>query len=474
MNSSELENKLNAEWYRDQDSYVDLRDSRLRDLLRTYADHLQSDGDPRGELIKLDLGGIASGEVSERRAELLAQWIGPSLASNPAIRTACGLISADVGEEDSGLISELLASVASRHLEALDFLGERALFQAGLDQLSRSLHPWLGVISFREKQVEDHNAVTPIDQETISNLIRRTPVLRLLEVSGARLMKDFPHPALISLRVDGYDSISSLSGTGEGFPRVSFLDLAFQRPNAVGGVSAGCRENIVPSSHFPALETLDLSRNEPGYSLSPHLGGALSAFAFLRSLPIKGQLTGLRVPSIRSDQDADDLQAALDEMPRLVELDVVRAYGQRHQLRHPTARLTIPKPRPWPPRDQVTADPPLEFTLQGTPDKVLVYVADCVGTMEATFDTLPENAMRAWNHVWALVSRLRQAPGTALDLPVAELGCALRSSADALEGDGLRALASILESTAVGGNVAMATVRSTGRSRRVLTDAGHE
>lgn len=84
-----LPNDLVEEWPADLDdpALAILEDALLRnfgtDELAVYADRLQTLGDPRGELIALDLIEPRTGPQHTRRAELQAAWLG-RLASAPA------------------------------------------------------------------------------------------------------------------------------------------------------------------------------------------------------------------------------------------------------------------------------------------------------------------------------------------------------------------------------------------------------
>src|SRR5882724_9755150 len=56
-----------------------------RETLAVYADHLMSEGDPRGELIVLDLelATRSTPELVARRASLLSGWLGRLVPSDP-------------------------------------------------------------------------------------------------------------------------------------------------------------------------------------------------------------------------------------------------------------------------------------------------------------------------------------------------------------------------------------------------------
>ncbi|HET9988193.1 MAG TPA: hypothetical protein VFQ65_06730, partial [Kofleriaceae bacterium] len=83
---AELERELATAWSRDH--------------LAVYADHLQALGDPRGELIAIDLAGRPAASEG-RRAQLVATW----LAELPAGRDSAAV--------DHGFLAVELANPAS-------------------------------------------------------------------------------------------------------------------------------------------------------------------------------------------------------------------------------------------------------------------------------------------------------------------------------------------------------------------------
>jgi hypothetical protein len=95
------------------------------DLLGVYADMRQQQGDPRGELITLDLI-EGNPELQRRRSELIADWLGADLAGHPGLRIRYGLISLVSSEPDSGLLSEVLSSPGGRFVENVALLGSAA------------------------------------------------------------------------------------------------------------------------------------------------------------------------------------------------------------------------------------------------------------------------------------------------------------------------------------------------------------
>jgi hypothetical protein len=142
------------------------------------------------------------------------------------------------------------------------------------------------------------------------------------------VLGEFVHPNVRKLRVSGHDAIGSLSGAGPA-TAVSELDFAFHCDSSdedtLRGMDPDALAALLPSERFPMLRRLDLSHNEPGFCDPPsNLGGTVPVFRFVRKLAVARQLTQLRLPSVRTLEQQRDVQAALDRMPQLVELEIAR------------------------------------------------------------------------------------------------------------------------------------------------------
>ena len=113
------------------------------DTLAVYADFLQAHGDPRGELIALDLNGASSSvDVEKRRGQLLKRWLGDDfeISWDPAQRIwytgeltssyatfDCGFVDLYISDADYTMdlvVANLLASPAGEYLRRLT--GEEA------------------------------------------------------------------------------------------------------------------------------------------------------------------------------------------------------------------------------------------------------------------------------------------------------------------------------------------------------------
>jgi hypothetical protein len=151
-----------------------------RDLLAVYGDYLQSIGDPRGELIAIDLAGKVN-ELAARRHELFAQWLGEDLAT----------IVLHVGAVDHGFVRlghrapqmatfavrEILAHPAGTYLRALSLVdrGASPRVYETLDLLGDAPRPW--ICSMRVVAPTE-----PADAARLERAIAAMPLLRELEL----------------------------------------------------------------------------------------------------------------------------------------------------------------------------------------------------------------------------------------------------------------------------------------------------
>jgi hypothetical protein len=299
-----------------------------RDAIAIYADHLQASGDPRGELVAIDLridAGDANDAVIARRNELIAQWFGADLP--PGI-VKYGFV--DVNATGAGPDSQLaiaLRGPGANYVRSVALVGPPDQLVRALDLLASEPRPWLTTMSI----VQWDETKTP----TISGerLVASLPELHTLAVDGRRVFGDLVHPNVRSLRVSGFDALSSLGGSGAAWPNLARLDFAFQchLASAHDDPSKPILAQLLPASRLPVLRTLDLSRNEPG-CLDPYtLGGKVDVIAFLDHLAIAEQLEVVHLPSLVRRPRVIAQMAALREL-------VVHGPA-RTDLTHPSATV---------------------------------------------------------------------------------------------------------------------------------------
>ena len=393
--------------------------------LAVYGDQLLEQGDPRGELIALDLGGLGA-DVIERKNQLLVEWIGAELVGEVLRHGAieCGFV--ELHTTDPALLARVLASPAAPFLRTLTLSAYAPTIAAMVGALVATPRPWLSALAL---QVTASSPAGPaIARRLAERIAPALPRLTSLEVSGHRVFGWLGISSLTHLEVSGDEAIASLSEPGEPLlPAVSRVDLAF-----AGGQRQreGSAVNLLPVGRFPALTHLDLSRCEPGTSPPDHLGGTIDPFSWLAAAAIRAQLVEVRIPSLRTERQAEALMRAIDGMPVLRRIEQVRRFAQRDArfATPPGVVREIPWPRPWLPADEL-AD--VSFAISLTPGEPpnVCSAQPLVHWLDAHARTLSDHVLTAWRHVFALIAQLEQ--GTEQPFPAVVLDTALAPLTDA-------------------------------------------
>lgn len=329
-----------------------LRTSWDRGTVAVYADHLQTLGDTRGELIAIDLRIEEAGptpELVRRREEILASWLGAELPHG-VIRH--GFIDVDATSADPAAQARVaFEGPGALFIRSVTMVGPPSLLAETLGVVAAAPRPALTQVTIRqwpESEVRQQarrgrapRQAAPAPAPPPADFAEATPHLMTLELEGRAVLFG-GHANVRRLRVSGWQAIAF-----DGLPALTELDLAVHfhlddkpRPPLDGQLQAQ-----LTAESLPALTQLDLSRNEPG-QFDPHnLGGTTNVYRFLRTLGLRSQLTKLRLPSLGSNDDLADLQFALGTMPALRELEVARVRPQlAHlgpQITHPTAVIRI-------------------------------------------------------------------------------------------------------------------------------------
>jgi len=292
-----------------------------RDIVVVYGDQLQALGDPRGELIVVDLELEQSGPsptLLRRRGELIDGWLGAH-RPNGAIRF--GFIELDATSADPvSQVRVALDGPAARFIRSVTVVGPPAQLRATLAALAEAPRPFLSRVTIRQW---DDTATPSLDDS--SAFSRATPHLRCLELDARLLFADLEHPTLHRLRVSGFDAIATLASGTLALPELVELDLALHCHLASARSAPPDRVFERLGAQLPKLATLDLSRNERGY-LDPHtLGGDLDVFGLVPKLACRGRLSSLALPAPVSQAAISSVRAALASMPELRELVLHRA-----------------------------------------------------------------------------------------------------------------------------------------------------
>jgi hypothetical protein len=301
-----------------------------RDIVTVYGDQLQALGDPRGELIAIDLEIEQAGvtpALSQRRAELVETWLGRQ-RPNGTIR--CGFIDLDATSADPvAQVRLAFGGRAARFVRSVTAVGPPKLLRETVAAIAEAPRPFLSRVTLR--QWSEREAPT-IDAQAVAALVRATPHLQVLEVDARRLLADLAHPSLRRLRISGFDAIASLPTGQLALPSLVELDLAMQCHLASAKTSPLELMFELLGTHLPKLTTLDLSRNEPGF-LDPHtLGGELDIYAMLVKIGCRDQLSSLALPPFPAPSTLPLLRAALRSMPALRELAIARTNASEQAL----------------------------------------------------------------------------------------------------------------------------------------------
>jgi hypothetical protein len=311
-----------------------LRTKWDRDTLSVYADHLQSIGELRGELIVIDLRIEEDGPLPalvERRNELLAAW----LRSLPPGKVQHGFLDIDAtGGDPVEQVHAALASGGAPYIRAIAIVGPPKVLREAVAIVASAERPSLSRIVLRQWNEGQGWTIRTPDLE---RLIAATPALHTLEIDGYRVFEAVVHPALRRLRISGWSGIESLWGEGPTWRALDELDFAFACHLGERYLPPPPNRELLSRARFAAVRTLDLSRNEPGELDPVNLGGSTNVFAFLRRLELRDELRDLRLPAVLTDVHLQDLRVSLHELPNLVHLAI---RGARQPIEHPTARIT--------------------------------------------------------------------------------------------------------------------------------------
>ena len=311
-----------------------LRTTWDRDTLAVYADHLQSMGELRGELIVIDMRIEEDGPLPalvERRKELLAAW----LRSLPPGKVQHGFLDIDAtGGDPVEQVQASLASGGAPYIRTIAIVGPPKILREAVAIVAAAERPSLARIVLR--QWNEGQGWT-IRAPELERLIAATPNLHTLEIDGYRVFEAAVHPALRRLRISGWSAIESLWGEGAAWRSLDELDFAFACHLGERYLPPPPNRELLSLARFAAVRSLDLSRNEPGEVDPVNLGGSTNVFAFLRRLELRGELRELRLPSVLTDVHLQDLRVSLHELPKLQALAI---RGARQPIDHPTARVT--------------------------------------------------------------------------------------------------------------------------------------
>jgi hypothetical protein len=379
-----------------------------RGALAVYADELQREGDPRGEIIAFDLDQLATRRKSQerwaRRQAASKAWLGDAWEDDRIIDDRFGLIVGGVGSATD--LDGLFDAAYADYILGLRIGGSSALLDATIRRIAEAPRPWLAHLVMTRVDLEFPNAEPVAVGEGFADA---APNLRRLTVHGYThaVLETFSHPNVTSLVVTGIDVLRALAR--QPWPSVVALDFAFGHGAGFGGDTVETLAAAIAHG-FPALRQLDLSRNEPAPPGAGHgagwaplcercHAGELDVFALLAALHLD-QLGKLRLPSLRSAAQIEAVQRAIDRMPELAALEIARTYAGTPAvtLQHPAA--TIPAPCPWPPPDQEPMQTAAIFELG---DGQRLAIDEAIALMEGAYAEMEEPQRAAWDELWRVL-----------------------------------------------------------------------
>ncbi|HEU0031597.1 MAG TPA: hypothetical protein VFQ53_13250 [Kofleriaceae bacterium] len=390
-----------------------------RETLAVYGDALSAAGDPRGELIALELTAARTPEVEARRRALLVEWLGGETFLDqpwPWRNLRFGLLE-DIVIATAEELEALLASPAGPYLRGLTIAHGAAEVAHALRELARQPRPWLRRLAIRQYEQG------PIPAGELRAFVAATPHLDELDLAGERIAATPLHPGITTLRLQP----SSIVVTGAALPQVRVVDLAFE-----DGELAEQAAMLNPRL-FPNVVELDLARNENVYPRD--LPSNVGVVPFLDAVEAIDRLRRLRLPSPRLAVDILAIERLLDQVPHL-EIEIARRYVDTIDLAslaaHP--RLRVPPPRPWPARD-VTAGREALTVIAGPRSAEELALASIIDLLEDRFDAMPDPARAAWRELFEFLDGLgwEDEAGQDIELPFPSrtLAVALRELADA-------------------------------------------
>ena len=370
-----------------------------RENLAVYGDYLQANGDPRGELIAIDLHVERNGpsdELSARKRALIDAWLGPELAARVL---AIGKISVGFVDIRWGLAADELermlgVNAFASSLRAIALEDHDPGLRRAIDMICSIRPRWLerfGLARYPDAFDEKLQPSIAIDDDRARAFADATPRLRVLTAAGANAFGELVHPSVRELCLYDYNAIASLLHDGAPFVATTDIDLQlFDVP------SESELASLLPACRFPVLRRLDLARNERHHA---------QVFELLRDHPLVPQLAWLRVPSLRNDAHVDAIEKIVAQMRGDAELVVARAYA--NTTRVPSPRITMPPLWPWSPAGLRGH---LAVAIPGVTLKDTVKLNDVIKVLEVAFDQLPEPAREVWSGLWRQLAALAEPP----------------------------------------------------------------
>jgi uncharacterized protein (TIGR02996 family) len=341
------------------------------EALAVYADALMGEGDPRGEQIAIELRDPA-------RRPLLLRWLASHLKREPGgdhlhvvDEQSIPFLASPMGDFCRGVAARVRIENARLIVDALaqrprPFLTYFRLY-AGFD----------GPLALDER----HVAAMP-------NVVE-------LDLDGDFDLRAFRHPGVVKLRRASW-SMNGLRSWA--WP----LDLPSCRQLAVDFKpwSTNVDPATVTFAGLPALRALDVSECEPMYVRAKDPGRTnMDVFRWLAGLPLLRQLRSLRVPSVRTPENARQL-AQIVARASGATIEVARTYSRcAAGLELASDRVRFAAPWPWLP-DSEEHDH-WSYRLTGPRGIAIDMLSGAIGAgLERVFDRGDEAFRDDWRTIW--------------------------------------------------------------------------
>jgi len=357
------------------------------DNLVVYADFLQGEGDPRGELLALDLVApndryaAGAAEWRARRRVVLVEWLGATVADELGDAIDLGFVKT----LDGSASAAALASPACDYLRGFTVAGERPI--EGLLALAARPRPWLTQLAITSPAWTKDPPL--VDAELSDRLVAAAPHLARLALHGVAVMAKLAHPTLRYLALDHAQCITPFEVA---LPKVRQLELAISQAQFEGGAADDFQ--LAPEL-FPALEAIDLGQVEREQDW---------LFDWVRGQPCCRELKILDLPALADATAVVAAQRLLDACPRLVASKVRRTYGRPivgQELAKRVPPVEIPAPFPWPSPETLKAWNSLVIKIPEEPFDDIVAMDTLIAFLERTYDRFEPAVRDAWAAIFA-------------------------------------------------------------------------
>ena len=390
-----------------------LADDFSLDNLQVYGDALEATGDPRGQLIAIDLHIAKHGssrDLEYRRRQRLRDWlelphtVDPTKGPWKAVSFKFGFVDDLRASNNYGfaaLAEQVLNSPAGRFVRGLSLSLRMPLVAAVLRTLGSAPRPWLDRLAIVSRsRTSPPSSVwgrqpALLDQAWVPSVISATPRLRLLELAGNRLLRAFPHPHVSRLRLDGVDAFQAILEPGPELPAARELELTFAHAPDAPVLMERPWPALVPAESFPTLTRLDLSENWTRATTDTQVG----VFDVLPELGVRNQLEELRLWGILDDNEWTRFRRV--GMPRLRVLEVEHLPPH---LEREAPGVSIAKVAAHWPRD-AGAIGEVFATVSGGPSQRLP-LAGLILVYRRARSWMSREAYDAWQTVWQTVEAL--------------------------------------------------------------------